>query len=174
MCALYYNSKQKNYKDDVLRSYCDPKNKENCRRRQLLVALGDHSRVEVDQAVCCDRCTNGNVPYVCLRKLVQKGKKASQPKPKPLQEFTDDVLEELKKKLIEEREKQISRSIGLQALGSHEVCNSRTIAEVCKRAPYVESPKDLSSISGLRPQFYEPMYNIINSFVECIPPSPKR
>ena len=51
-CVLFYNSKQKNYKDDALRSYCDPKNKENCRRRQLLVALGDlDSYVEVDQAV---------------------------------------------------------------------------------------------------------------------------
>ena len=174
MCALYYNSKQKNYKDEVLKSYCDPKNKENCRRRQLLVALGDHSCVEVDQTVCCDRCTKGNVPYVHLRKLVQKGRKASQPKPKRVREFTADVLEELKKKLIEERDKQISCSIGLQALGYREVCNSHIIEEVCKRAPYVGSPKDLTSISGLRPHFYEPMYNIINSFVECIPPSPKR
>ena len=55
MCALYYNSKQKNYKDEVLRSYCDPKNKENCRRRQLLVALGDHSHnIEIDQALVID------------------------------------------------------------------------------------------------------------------------
>ena len=68
MRALYYNSKQKNYKDDVL---SDLTNKENCRRRQLLVAFGDHSHIEIDQSVCCDRCTNGNVLYVHLRKLVQ-------------------------------------------------------------------------------------------------------
>ena len=174
MCVLYYNSKQKNYKDDALRSYCDPKNTENCRRRQLLVALGDRSHVEIDQAVCCDRCTNGNIPYLHLRRLVKRGKKASKPKPKRLREFTDDILDVLRTKLIEEREKQISLSIGLQALGSQEVCNSYTIAEICKRAPYVGSPRDLSCISGLRPQFYEPVYNIINSFSECIPPSPKQ
>ena len=132
-CVLFYNSKQKNYKDDALRSYCDAKNKENCRRRQLLVALGDlDSYVEVDQAVCCDRCTNGNIPYTHLRKLVQRGKKPSKPKPKPLREFADDVLDELKRKLIEEREKQISHKIGLQALGPQVVCNSRTIAEAYK------------------------------------------
>ena len=84
----------------MLRSYCDPKNKENCRCRQLLVALGD-----------------------------------------------------------------LDSYVGLQALGSQVVCNSRTIAEVCKRAPYVGSPRDLSSISGLRPQFYEPMYNIMISLL---------
>ena len=90
MCALYYNLKQ-NYKDDALKSYCA---KEICRRRQMLNALGDHSRVEVDQAVCCDRCTSGSVPYVRLQKLVQTVKKANKPKPKPLQDFTSDVLKE--------------------------------------------------------------------------------
>ena len=100
---------------------------------------------------------------------VSTKREASKPKAKYLREFTDDVLDELKKRLIEEGEKQISRSIGLQALGSQEVCNLHTIVEVCKRAPYyVGSPRDLSSVSGLRPQFYEPIYN---SFVECIPPS---
>ena len=70
----------------------------------MLNALGDHSRVEVDQEVRCDRCT-GNVPYVHLQKLVQKGKKANKPKPKPLRDFTSDVLEKLKEKLIEEKDK---------------------------------------------------------------------
>ena len=94
----------------------------------LLVALGDHSHIEIDQAVSCDRCTNGNVPHIHLRKLAQKGKNASKPRPKRLREF----LDELKKRLIEEREKQISRSVGLQALGSQKVCNLRAIVEVCK------------------------------------------
>ena len=59
----------------------------------LFVALGDlDSHVEVDQPVMI-------IPYLHLRKLVQKGMKPSKPKPKPLREFTGDVLDELKRKL---------------------------------------------------------------------------
>ena len=100
MCALYYNTKQKNFKDAMLKSYCDPTAKENCRRRLLLTALGDTSQEHNDPTVCCDRCSNGSVPYAHLQELVRRSKKRHQRKPNHLQELSDDDIEELKKKLI--------------------------------------------------------------------------
>ena len=44
---------------------------------------------------------------------------------------------------------------------------------ICERAHLIESVTDLSSVPGLWRQFYEPMYNVIATFSDIIPP-PRR
>ena len=71
LCVLYYNSKQK-IKDSDLKAYCSDKDKENCRRVQLLRALGDTNVHSRDLAKCCDHCNRTVVPIPHLQAIIKR------------------------------------------------------------------------------------------------------
>ena len=174
LCVLYYNSKQK-VKDIDLKTYCSDKDKENCRRVQLLQALGDANVQSCDLAKCCDRCNCGGVPVPQLRAVTKRSTQARQANSKRrLEEDDADTIKQLRDTLITERNKIISSSPGLTWLGPDHVCSDKIISIICERAHLIKTVADLSSIPGLWRQLHEPIYNIIVHFPNIIPPPTKK
>lgn len=174
VCVLYYNSKQK-VKDTNLKAYCDVRDKENCRRVQLLHALGDASMCSRDLSICCDRCNHKGVPIPHLQAITKRSKKTGGQKSKrSRQEDDTNVIKQLREKLITERDKIISNSPGLTWLGPDHVCNDRVISGICERAHLVKTVADLSSVPGLWRQLHDPMYDVIASFPDILPPPAKK
>ena len=68
----------------------------------------------------------------------------------------EDDEKVLTKGLVETRDRVLEGFIGLRMLGSEVVCDSVVISEICRKAPHIHSLQDMSKISNLRPQFYEP------------------
>ena len=174
LCVLYYNSKQK-VKDTDLKAYCNEKEKENCRRVQLLKALGDTNVYSRDVSKCCDRCNHKGIPVPHLQSIIKCNAKPRQRKTKRLRQADDaKVIDQLRENLITERNKIISSSPGLTWLGPDHVCNDRVISGICERAHLIKTISDLSSVPGLWRQLYEPMYNVISSFLDIIPPPARK
>lgn len=173
LCVLYFNSKQK-LKDPELKTYCSIENKENCRRNCLLKALGETTVRASDPLKCCDHCNPNGVPVPRLQSILKRGKKKYKPRSKrACAQQLDEVINELNKRLTEERDKIISQNRSLVILGSHILCNDKVISNICHKSYLLKKADDLSSISGLRPQFFKPFYDVIQSSLDSIPQSAK-
>ena len=155
-----------------MKSFCV--GKENCRRQHLLRALGDTEQLQQDRHKCCCHCTPKGVPYPKLAVMIKKVTCKRKRKEPPPITLSKKELEELRKKLLKERDTAVAESIGLRMLGSEVVCSSSVISEICQQAPYIQRKQDMSKISGLRPQLYERMFNIVISMTENIAPPTKR
>lgn len=173
LCVLYFNPKQK-VKDTDLKAYCSVDDQENCRRMQLLRALGDVNIVSCDPTNCCDRCNRRGIPAPHLQAIMKRGKKITKPRTKRRRKDDNDVMQRLRERLIVERDRFVSNTAGLKWLGSDHVCNNKVISGICERAHLIKTVADLSSVSGLWRQLYEPMYNVVADFQDIIPPPAKK
>lgn len=155
-----------------MRAYCE--GKENCRRQHLLRSLGDIERLHQDRSKCCDNCTPRIMPYPKLALMIKK--RSSKRKQTESHEavLREDDVKVLTKRLVETRDSVLKGSVGLRMLGSDVVCDSVVIGEICRKAPHICSVQDMSKISNLRPQFYEPMFLVVNAMTESISPPAKR
>ena len=155
-----------------MRAYCE--GKENCQRQHLLRSLGDVERLHQDRSKCCDHCNPRTIPYPKLELLIKKGT-SKRKQTEPLEAvLSEDDVKVLTERLIETRDCVVENSIGLQMLDSEVVCDSIMIREICQKAPCIRSVQDMSKISNLRPQFYEPMFHVVNAVTESISPPTKR
>ena len=147
-------------------AYCEAK--ENCRRQVLLGALGDTERLQQDRTKCCCHCTPRSLPYPklaqVLKKVTRKRKRNEAEQSLSIEEAGD-----LAKRLKEVGDSIVDKSIGLRMLGSEIVCDEITINKICKNALHIQSIQDMSKISNLRPQFYEPMFRVVNEVTAKLP-----
>ena len=156
-----------------MRVYCEL-GKENCRRQHLLRSLGDAERLQQDRSKCCCLCTPKTVPYPKLALMIKRVScKRKQAEP-PKEVLSKDDINELTKRLLETRDSVVESSTGLKMLGSQVVCDSVVIDEICRKAPCICSVQDMSKISNLRPQFHEPMFNVVSSMTESMLPPTKQ
>lgn len=173
LCVLFYNKKQlKGITDADMRAYCE--GKENCRRQHLLRSLGDIERLNQDRSKCCDHCTPRIVPYPKLALMIKRHTTKRKKNEALEAALCEDDVRVLTERLMETRDSVLENSIGLRMLGSEVVCDSIMIGEICRKAPCIRSVQDMSKISNLRPQFYEPMFHVINAMTDSISPPTKR
>ena len=155
-----------------MRAYCEL-GKENCRRQHLLRSLEDAERLQQDRSKCC-LCTTKTVPYPKLALMIKRVScKRKQAEP-PKEVLSKDDINELTKRLLETRDSVVESSAGLKMLGSQVVCDSVVIDKICRKAPCIRSVQDMSKISNLRPQFHEPMFNVVSSMTESMLPPTKQ
>ena len=136
-------------------AYCEAK--ENCRRQVL---LGDTERLQQDRTECCCHCTRRSLPLAQVLKKVTRKRKRNEAEQSLSVEEAGDLAKRLK-----EVGDNVDKSIGLRMLGSEVVCDEITINKICKNALHIQSIQDISKISNLRPQFYEPMFRVVNEIV---------
>ena len=143
LCVLYCNSKQK-VKDTDLKAYCSDKDKDNCRRAQLLRALGDTNVHSHDLMKYCDRCNPKGVSVPHLRAITKRSTQTRKTSSKRLWEDNDaDTIKQLREILITERDKIISSSPELTWLGPDHVCSDKVISGICERVHLIKTVADL-------------------------------
>ena len=108
------------------------------------------------------------MPYPKLALMIKK--RSSKRKQTESHEavLREDDVKVLTKRLVETRDSVLKGSVGLRMLGSDVVCDSVVIGEICRKALHIHSVQDMSKISNLRPQFYEPMFLVVNAMTESI------
>lgn len=154
------NREVKQVKDKDLVTFIT--SKENCRRRILLDALGSvedvpHGSLEK----CCDVCSpRTSLSNGIFRRISAK----RQPKPHVVRIVTKAQQEGLKKALELERDRITGSDLGYRSLGKELVVPSGCIAEICKRAQYIQSHDDMLSVLGLRRELSDRIYNTFVSF----------
>ena len=152
-------------KDSGLVKFCTEK--ENCRRRQMLQALGSDEPLQtVNGQMCCDvcsqQCSNKCSAYteldtleICKRICCKR-----QRKPTPVRTVSKDRSESLKQALLDEREKIIATDIGYKMLGNDLVLPMGCIVEICKRARYIQNIDDLKCIPAIREELLSRIFDI--------------
>ena len=114
--------------------------------------------------MCCDTCTHSN-PYPHFR-FFDPIKLPRKEKPTQVRSVSDDVVAEVRNKLMEARLTIFRKSIGMRALGLDVVCPVSCIDEICNKANFINSVADLGFIAGLRLKFAESFFNVIVEVVQ--------
>ena len=94
---------------------------------------------------CCDTCSPGTPPQpdFLVMPTVQR-----KPKPRPVR-IVNNVKSELKRCLLEERNRIIEADVGYRMLPKEVVLPTGSIERFCKQARYIQSIQDINSIPGL-------------------------
>ena len=137
-------------------------NQENCRRHSLLRNLGSTESLVGDRTLCCDVCSIGVVPYCKLKFLTKRPIIGRAKRRKVHQTLSPQLLDELKRNLIKEREIITLSSPGFSFLGPDIVCPLPIICQLCKIAKYVKTIDDIK-VPGLRPQLYDRFFGVISN-----------
>ena len=80
------------------------------------------------------------------------------------------MMNTLKDKLVEEREKILAERPGFSFLGLDSICPNLTIDELCKQSRYILSITDMQ-LFGIKPEFKNRFFNIIKTAVDSAPAS---
>ena len=157
--VLFYTAAElKGLTDSNLRSLCD--NKENCRRRTLLKALGSSESVTTESGICCDICEP-----VCPYEELDCPKLSAEPRKNTLRKRTLPTVSRqlLETELVAQREALIERNPALKMFPKSVICPITVIREVCNRSRSVKTVDDLKSIACLRQELHVPFFNVIVS-----------
>ena len=164
---MFYSLQQK-FKDPKLQQYCF--GNENCRRVTLLRSVGSLEDVSRNDA-CCDVCTPG-VPHavdLLTPKATQKRKRRHL-----VRRIGKVTSEQLRPRLVEEREKLMSEHPGYRMIGPEFVCSDAAIGELCQEVKYFNSIDDVNTYH-VRPEFRERIFNVLMETVSTdLPPKRSR
>ena len=124
---------------------------ENCRRKQLLRGLGSSERNRQGNCRSFDSCSS-KVPAEVdfLKPTPAKRRKRDTTRT----DLSKELKEDLKERLKAERAVIVQEEPGCRMLGVELVCPASSINDICDKATQIHTLQDLSSIYGLRPQFY--------------------
>ena len=156
-CVLVSNrSELKSCTDTALTSFCTTKHE--CRRKILLHGLGSEEERATPAQRCCDICTGGTIPFldICKPTPVKRN-----PKPKAVRSVSQEVAEDVKNRLLAERQKILRANIGLRTIGGAVVCPQAYLDEICKILEYIVSPVDISKKTHVREIFAQRFYSVI-------------
>ena len=162
---LYTTRQTKHVSDPSLKSFTCEGNQENCRCKEMLVALGSKEFITSNEA-CCDICSGGNVPSPKLNVLVATSQASVRHK-------TDEIKEALRAALLVERERIAEEFPGFKMIGIGFILSDSTIAELCDKASTITSKEDLNSVVSLRPEYHDRLFYVIWQIVSNAP-SPKK
>ena len=162
VCMLFTNrSELKSCKDkDMVNFYSD---KTGCRRKLLLKSIGDMHTTPSPRNMCCDKCARSN-PYLHLR-FFDPAKVPRKDKSSKVRTLPNDVVTEVRNKLMEACSTIFTQRIGMRALVLDVVCPASCVNDICNKANFINSKEDLGVIAGLRAKFAE---NFFNVFMEVI------
>ena len=168
---LYTTRQARLLRDPSLTCFASQGNKENCRRKEMLMLLGSSESID-GSAACCDICSGQNVPSPRLDLLVPMPLKRPR-KPKPMRHISDDMSEALTHALLHERKKFLDEFPGYRMLGSNFILSDSTIRHLCTVATTLTSVDDLSSIVSLRPELKDRIYHVMWDIISHAP-APKK
>ena len=152
--------------DPDLKALCDQK--ENCRRRILLRALGSDECSSVTRNLCCDCCQpvypyfDLTVPSVTLETRKRRPRTGSVPV---------DIQTFLETKLLVERDAIIAKNPALKMLPKSVVCPLTIIRDMCARSHSINSVEDISAYPCIRPELHLPFFHVFVECLSCAPPS---
>ena len=158
---LFYSAAEmKGTTNSTLTSVFDQK--ENCRRRTLLKALGSSESVTVNSGLCCDVC-EPVCPYKELEfSFVSVVSRKRTVRKRALPPTTQQSMEA---ELLAQRDALIEKNPALKIFPKSIVCPLSVIKEVCLRSRSIKSVHDFQSIPCVRQEFYSPFFYVI---VECL------
>ena len=164
--AHMFYSRQQKFKDPKLQQYCF--GNENCRRITLLRSVGSLEDVSGSDA-CCDVCTP-SVPCVVLDLLVTQKRKRRH----LVRRVGKVTTEQLRLRLVAEREKLMSEHPGYRMIGADFVCSDAAIGELCQQAKYCNNIDDVDTYH-IRPEFRDRIFNVLMETVSTeLPPKRSR
>lgn len=155
--VLFYSTVEaKNSSDHYLKSLCN--DSENCRRCNLLQALGKDECSTVSKNLCCDVC-QPTCPYTDLTlPFSTLPTKKRRPRLQPVSAEDQKTLES---KLLVERDTVIASNPALKMLPKSVVCPISTIKELCSRSKSINCAQDIYAFAGVRPELCTPFLNVI-------------
>ena len=166
-CMLFTNrSELKSCKDkDMVNFYSD---KTGCRRKLLLKSIGDMHTTPSPCNMCCDKCARSN-PYPHLR-FFDPAKVPRKEKSSKVRTLPNDVVTEVRNKLMEACSTIFRQRIGMRALALDVVCPASCVNDICNKANFINSREDLGVIAGLRAKFAEKFFNVFMEVIntQCI------
>ena len=145
------------------------KNKENCRRKLLLLAIGG-TYVCLERLACCDVCTSGAIST--RLDLTKPGPVSRKRKSSP-GNFDQDVLSSLRARLGEERAVASRDNPDFLMLGFSFFCPDSTLDKLSTEALYIKTVDDLTAY-GVRTELRDRLFSVIINMVGSIPPPVRR
>ena len=144
---LFYSPRQKNVDTDV-QKFCTEK--ENCRRKNVVLAMGSHEVIHSSRDMaCCDICSS--IPDNLS--ILPKKSRVVQQKRRSAQRQIDESLEkELKDRLLEERNEFMQKHPHYLMIGSDFVCPTVVIDDICKNARFIKSKDTLCTTYDMLPE----------------------
>ena len=147
---IFYSSKQKKIDAKVKDA-----SKENCRRREMLKAIGNIQVDITNNIRCCDVCNGLDCIDPSLRfETVTNQGAVIQHKRRRTRKISKQLIERLKTALLNERDKFLREHPVYRILGPVFVCPTCVVENLCKTAHSVESVDDIKSIPDLKPKLY--------------------
>ena len=166
-----YSTKQKKFKDENLRSYCQ--SNENCLRRPLLQSVGDHSG-RVSATTCCSVCSGGEIPYKHLDILAIGKSKPSKRKGPKIREIDDCMKSTIRSALIKEQSDfMLSECPEMGILGPESVCSDAIIDDICNNSRSIASVEDINYFL-LRPELQSCFFIVLMCVVKDAPKPKQR
>ena len=138
---------------------------ENCRRVCLLRGLGsDEDVAQTTTQICCDACSSHCVvPELnCIEATKQKRCQLRH----AIRSISRPLQDELKKRLLQERDSIVDSDISYKILGKDLVIPKKCIEVLCMQAHFISSINDIS-VPGLRVEFVPRFFTVIMEVLNC-------
>ena len=145
---LLFKANDMNSVDVHLKSVCT--DKENCRRSIILSGVGNNDCMH-SATNCCDVCSWGNIPYSRLD-VLQCTSRPRTKKSCQLRELDNHMKEQVKKALLEEREKIIQENPGYMMMGKNYVYSDYLLDTIVEKSDSIKSQEDLQHLF-LHPEY---------------------
>ena len=159
---LFYSTRQKNVDADIQR-FCTEK--ENCRRKNLILSMGSHEEIHREMA-CCDICSS--IP-ASLSILPKRCRDVQQKRRTAQRHIDDDLEKQLKDRLLEERDAFMQDHPNYLMIGCDFICSTAMIDDICKNARFITSKESLSTTYDILPDMKDKLYKSIEELLVNAP-----
>ena len=157
---IFYSTKQKKV-DAKVKEFCV--SKENCRRREMLKAIGSIRIDSTNNRQCCDVCNELDCISSRLRFETGANQRAIiQRKRRRARKISKQLTEQLKTALLSERDKYLREHPVYRLLGPDFVCPTCVIENVSEAPHSVESEDFIQAIPDLKPKLYRVLVDCLS------------
>ena len=123
----------------------------------------------MSHAACCDTCSCKSVPYPVLDILSPGAGTHQRLTRKAQRHISEQLAEQLRVQLVEERKKIMEEITVHQMLGPSIVCSDGVIKELFEILKFLCSSQDVK-VFGLRPELRDRFFNVVINTVVDAPP----
>ena len=160
---LFFSTRQKKV-DPIVKRFCFEK--ENCRRKNLLEAIGSSESVHRGN-LCCDVCAEDGLPSKLQFDAIQ-ATQISRKRRVAAHVVSEDLKSHLKAHLVKERDMYLQVHPNFQMLGLSFICPDCVIDHICQQACFVMCEED-TDVVGLRPELRSRFYDVIENLLSKAP-----
>ena len=132
--------------------------------------LGSSEAITEGGGLCCDVCSSSlKLKPPSVVDLLQP-MKMTRKRTVNSRKLSDDLIKDLRERLLVERQVIVSEEPGYKMLGVDLVCPVSIIEEICDRATELKSIENLKSMHGVRPEFYSRFLRVVTDVSYQLPP----